>query len=81
MSDAKKKVIIYSTPSCPYCVLAKNYFKDNNIEYEEIDVSQDQKAAEAMIKKSGQMGVPQIEIDGEIIVGFDKEKIDKALNI
>lgn len=76
-----KKVIIYSTPTCPYCIVAKDYFKNHKISYKEIDVSKDQKAADEMIKKSGQMGIPQIEIDGEIIIGFDKEKIDKALNI
>jgi len=82
MADAKKKkIVIYSTPTCPYCDLAKNYLKDNNVEFESIDVSNDQDAAKKMIDKSGQMGVPQIEIDGEIIVGFDKEEIDKKLNI
>ena len=79
--EKKKKITIYSTPTCPYCTVAKNYFKDNNIEFEEIDVSKDQDKAQEMIKKSGQMGVPQIEIDGEIIVGFDKEKIDDKLGI
>lgn len=81
MKKEKKKIIIYSTPTCPYCQIAKDYFKDRKIKFKEIDVSKDQKAAEAMIKKSGQMGVPQIEIDKEIIVGFDKEKIDELLNI
>jgi glutaredoxin-like YruB-family protein len=76
-----KKIIIYSTPTCSYCSLAKNYLNDHKISYEEIDVSKDTKAAEDMIKKSGEMGVPQIEIDGKIIVGFDKEAIDKALEI
>jgi len=80
MADAKK-VTIYSTPTCPYCELAKNYLKDHKIEFESIDVSNDQDAAKKMIDKSGQMGVPQIEIDGEIIVGFDKEEIDKKLGI
>lgn len=77
----KKEVIVYSTPVCSYCVMAKEYFKDNKIEFKEIDVSGDPKAAEEMIKKSGKMGVPQIEIDGKIIVGFDKEEIDKALGL
>jgi glutaredoxin-like YruB-family protein len=81
MSKEKKEVIVYSTPVCSYCVMAKEYFKNNKIEFKEIDVASDPKAAEEMIKKSGKMGVPQIEIDGKIIVGFDKEEIDKALNI
>jgi glutaredoxin-like YruB-family protein len=59
----------------------KEFLKKHNIEFEDIDVSEDEKALEEMIKKSGQMGVPVIEIDGEIVVGFDKEKICKLLNI
>jgi len=81
MEKTKKKVTIYSTPTCSYCTLAKNYFADHKIEFSEVDVSLDQKEAEAMVQKSGQMGVPQIEIDGKIIVGFDKEAIDKELGI
>ena len=81
MEKTKKKVTIYSTPTCSYCNLAKNYFADHKIEFNEVDVSLDQKKAEAMVQKSGQMGVPQIEIDGKIIVGFDKEAIDKELGI
>jgi glutaredoxin-like YruB-family protein len=74
-------VKVYATPICPYCLTLKAFLKKNNIEFEEIDVSQDKKAQEEMIEKSGQMGVPVIEIDGEIVVGFDKEKICKLLNI
>ena len=77
----KTKPIIYSTPTCPYCTIAKDYLKEHNIDFEEIDISNDTQAAQKMIDKSGQMGVPQIEIEKEIIVGFDKEKIDKALKI
>ncbi len=76
-----KKVAVYSTPECPYCIRAKQFLKDNNIEFENIDVSTDQEKAEEMIKASGQMGVPVLDIDGEIITGFDKEAIKKALNI
>lgn len=61
--------------------MAKQYLKEKNFEFEEIDVSKNEEAAKEMIEKSGQMGVPVIEIDGEIVVGFDKEKIDKLLNI
>jgi len=74
-------VKIYSTPFCVYCVTLKQYFKDHSIEFEEIDVSQDQVAQKEMIEKSGQMGVPVIDIDGEIIVGFDKKRISELLKI
>jgi len=75
------KVKIYTTPACPFCHLAKEFLKEKGIEFEEVDVLKDEKAAEEMIKKSGQMGVPVIEIDGEIVVGFDKEKIEKLLKL
>lgn len=74
-------VKVYSTPSCPYCVTLKEYLKEHDIEFEDIDVSQDEKARDEMIKNSGQMGVPVADINGEIVVGFDKEKISKLLNI
>ncbi len=72
---------VYSTPTCPYCVTLKNFLKENNFEFEDIDVSQDEAAAKEMIDKSGQMGVPVIDIDGEMIVGFDQERIKKLLKI
>jgi glutaredoxin-like YruB-family protein len=75
------KVKIYTTPACPFCNLAKQYLKEKGIEFEEIDVSKDEMAAQEMIEKSGQMGVPVIEIDGKIVIGFDKEKIDKLLGL
>jgi len=74
---------IYSTPVCPHCVLAKEYLKQNNIDFEEVNVAVDQKAAEEMVQKSGQMGVPVIivEKDGEerIILGFNKQEVDKFI--
>jgi len=76
-----KKVIVYSTPSCPFCYSLKEYLKEKNISFEEIDVSENEEKLKEMIKKSGQMGVPVVEVDGNIIVGFDKEKIDKVLGI
>ena len=76
-----KSVIVYSTPTCPFCVRAKQFLKDNNIAFEDIDVSENHEKAQEMIKKSGQMGVPVLEIDGQIIVGFDKEKIKETLDI
>lgn len=74
-------VKVFSTPSCPYCVTLKEFLKKHDIEFEDIDVSQDKTASDEMVKKSGQMGVPVIDIDGEIIVGFDKEKITQLLEI
>lgn len=78
---ANKKVKVYSTPTCVYCVSLKQFLRDRKIDFEEIDVSKDENKAREMIEKSGQMGVPVVEIDGEIVVGFDKEKISKLLNI
>lgn len=72
---------VYSTPFCPYCVSLKMFLKQNKVNFTEIDVSQDNKAQEEMITKSGQMGVPVVEIDGQVIVGFDKEKISKILKL
>jgi len=75
------KILVYTTPSCPYCIRAKEFFKENNIEFENVDVSTNQEKAQEMIRKSGQMGVPTIDIDGEIVVGFDKEKIKSLLGL
>ena len=72
---------VYITPYCPYCVTLKNFLKQQNIEFEEVNVLDDEAAKEEMIKKSGQYGVPVVEIDGEIIIGFDKERILKILKI
>jgi glutaredoxin-like YruB-family protein len=72
---------VYSTPTCPYCVTLKAFLKEHNVEFEDLDVSQDDKAREDMMKKSNQMGVPVVDIDGEIIVGFDREKIKNLLKI
>jgi glutaredoxin 3 len=74
-----KHVTMYSTPTCPFCIRAKQFFAENKIPVESYDVSQDQGKAEEMIKKSGQMGVPVIDIGGQIIVGFDKDRIKSAL--
>ncbi len=77
----QKTVIVYSTPSCPWCSRLKEYLKQNRIKFRDIDVSKDLKAAEQMVKRSGQQGVPQADIGGQIVVGFDKKKIDKLLGI
>ena len=73
------KIIIYSTPTCPYCNLVKDYLNQKGIEFEEKDVSLDRAAAREMIEKSGEMGVPQIDINGTIIVGFNRDAIDEEL--
>ena len=73
-------VIIYSTPTCGYCNIAKDYFRKNNINYQDYNVAVDIKKAEEMVKKSGQMGVPVIDINGKIIVGFNQSEIEKAIH-
>jgi glutaredoxin-like YruB-family protein len=77
--DAKVKV--YSTPTCPWCHTAKDFLKKNGIEFEDINVGEDQAAAQEMVEKTGQMGVPVIEVDGQIIIGYDEGKLKKALDI
>ena len=72
---------LYTTPTCVYCKNLKEYFKSNGILYEEVDVSKNEEDLQEMIKISNQMGVPVVDIDGQIVVGFDKVKIDKILNI
>ena len=77
----QKSVVVYSTPTCSWCTTLKNYFDDHKIPYRDIDVSQDQRMAEEMVKKSGQQGVPQTDINGEIIIGFDRPRINQLLGI
>ncbi len=81
VNNKQPKVRVFSTPMCPYCVTLKEFLKKYNIGFEDIDVSQNKTFLDEMIKKSGQMGVPVIEIDEQIVVGFDKEKINQLLNI
>lgn len=76
---ADKQVVIYSTPTCPYCKRAKDYFSHKGIPYVEYNVAIDRRAAKEMVKKSGQMGVPVIVIDNEIIIGFNQTRIDDLL--
>jgi len=79
------KVTIYSTPTCPYCKMTKEFFKENNVEYTDIDVAADKEKAQEMIDKSGQMGVPVTVIgegdNEEIVIGFDKKKLKDVLGI
>ncbi|MDP2598543.1 MAG: glutaredoxin domain-containing protein [Candidatus Liptonbacteria bacterium] len=74
-------VKIYSTPTCVYCKMAKEFFKKNNVKYEDYDVASDMKAREEMVQKSHQLGVPVIDIDGQIIVGFDRDTLMAALKL
>lgn len=74
-------VVIYSTPTCGYCNKLKDYFKKMNVSFTDVNVAVDRAKAEEMVKKSGQMGVPVVDINGKIIVGFNKPEIDKALNL
>ncbi len=75
------EVTIYTTPTCSWCQALKEYLRAREIDFEEIDVSADPAAAQEMIEKSGQMGTPVVDIDGEIIVGFNKPEIDRLLEL
>lgn len=77
----QKNVTVYTTPTCSWCNTIKRHLQENGIRYREVDVSRDQKAAEEMVRRSGQQGVPQTDINGEIIVGFDKTRINRLLEI
>lgn len=72
-------IIVYSTPTCPYCKLTKEFLKEKNIPFQEIDVAADPAAANEMVKKSGQMGVPVIDVGGQVIVGWNKSALEEAL--
>jgi len=76
-----KKVKIYTTPLCPWCQVTKDFLKANQIEFEEIDVSRDLKKAKEMVEKSGQYGVPVIDIDGKIVVGFNRSLLEELLGL
>jgi len=74
-----KNIKVYSTATCPYCKMAKEFLAEKNVSFEDVDVGQDKEAAKEMVEKSGQMSVPVIDIDGKIIIGFDKKAIDREL--
>lgn len=75
------KVKIYSTPSCVYCKMAREFFEKNGVEYEDVNVAADESALKEMVSKSHQMGVPVIDIDGQIFVGFNRMSLERALGI
>jgi glutaredoxin-like YruB-family protein len=81
MIMVKKKVQIYTTNVCPWCIKAKEFFKENKISYTEKNVQKDPKLADELLEKSGQMGVPVIVIDGKAIIGFNKERLKKVLGL
>lgn len=75
------KVVVFSTPTCSFCTMAKSYFREKGIKFTDIDVSRDQAGARDMVRRSGQMGVPVIDIGGKIIVGFNRPQINSLLGI
>ncbi len=82
METAKQhRVLVFTTPTCPWCSRAKSFLRESKIPYKEIDVSKDRRAAADLVKRSGQMGVPVIEIDGRIVIGFDQKKISQLLGL
>ena len=72
-------ITMYSTPTCTYCRKAKEWFRENRIKFTEYDISRDQRRADEMVRKSGQMGVPVIDVNGRVIVGFNQSEIERAL--
>jgi len=77
----RKRVVIFTTPSCVYCNHAKRYFRERGIPFRDVDVSRDPVAARDMVRRSGQQGVPVIDIGGKIVVGFNRAEIDRLLNL
>ncbi|MFB0561396.1 MAG: glutaredoxin family protein [Candidatus Lokiarchaeia archaeon] len=77
--DLMAKVKVYSTPACPYCKMVKEFLKKKGVEFEDIDISYDEEAVKEMFHKSGRFDVPQTEINGKMILGFDKEALEKEL--
>jgi glutaredoxin-like YruB-family protein len=75
-----KDVIVYSTPTCPYCVRVKEYLTKKGVAYRDVNVAVDRAAAHEMVQKSGQMGVPVIVVDDKVVIGFDQKELDRLLN-
>ena len=75
------RVVVFTTPSCPWCIRAKQYLRQRNVEFREVDVARDRAAANALVRRTGQMGVPVIEVDGRPVVGFDRPQIDRLLGL
>ncbi|MFH1821464.1 MAG: glutaredoxin domain-containing protein [Methanobacteriota archaeon] len=81
MEEKKAVVKVYTTPTCPYCTMVKSFLRENNVEFVEKNVASDRAAATEMVEKSGQMGVPVLDINGAIIVGFNRDAIKDALKL
>lgn len=81
ISQSAHKVTVYSTPSCHFCHAAKAFFNEHKVPFKDIDVSEDIDAQKEMIEKSQQLGVPVIEIDGEIVIGFDQDRLMQLLDL
>lgn len=75
------RVVVFTTPTCSWCARAKSYLRAQNVRFKEVDVSRDARAARDLVRRTGQMGVPVIEIDGRPIVGFDQAKVDRLLGL
>jgi glutaredoxin-like YruB-family protein len=80
-AKAPHRVLVFTTPSCPWCLRAKQYLRQHNVRFREVDVSRDAAAARDLVRRTGQMGVPVVEIDGRPVVGFDKSQIDRLLGL
>lgn len=78
---SQPRVILFTTPTCSFCIMTKKYFHEKGIRFKEVDVSRDAAAARDMVRRSGQMGVPVVDIGGKIVIGFDRLKINKYLQI
>jgi len=76
----QKKVMVFSTPTCPYCRQAKDYLKEKGVDFVDYNVATDTEARNLMVQKSGQLGVPVIDIDGSVVVGFNRTKLDQVLS-
>lgn len=81
MFAGQSKVIVFTTPTCTYCKSAKRYLREKQVKFKEIDVSKNEKATRDMVRKTGQQGVPQIWINNQPVVGFDRAKIKRLLNL
>ncbi|MCK5589320.1 MAG: glutaredoxin family protein [Candidatus Pacebacteria bacterium] len=81
MTENQKKVIVYSTPTCMHCNMVKEYFDEKGVKYESIDVIENQEKGKYIVEKTGQMGVPVVEIDGEFVIGFNQPLIAEKLNL
>ena len=80
-TERAHRVLVFTTPSCPWCLRAKQYLRQQGVRFREVDVSRDVAAARDLVRRTGQMGVPVVEIDGRPVVGFDRDQIDRLLGL